>query len=316
MVAIKHKSSPSPDVPITIIEPPKGIIPLNLRELWQYREMMVFFIWRDLKVRYRQTVLGLSWAIIQPFVTMIVFSFVFGALARMPSDGVPYPIFSYIGLLPWTFFANGLTKAASSTVSSANLIRKIYFPRLILPLTAVAGGVVDLLIGFSMVIVLMAYYVLLALNSVAYLSLYALSSPELLTSAFYHTHIGFQVTANLLWLPALLLLAFVTALGIGLWAAALNVRFRDVGHAMSFFTRILLYLTPVAYPTSALPEAVQWVAALNPMTGVVEGFRWAVLGVDTSPQPFILISALVAVFLLISGAYFFRSTESTFADLV
>jgi lipopolysaccharide transport system permease protein len=299
-----------------IIKPVDGWIPLNLGELWQYREMLWFTIWRDLRVRYKQTILGMFWAIIQPFVTMIVFSFVFGRLARLPSDGIPYPLFSYVGLLPWTFFSNGLSKASTSMTSNSGLIKKIYFPRLILPITAIAGGLVDLALSFMMLIVLMLYYWSTTPDLTATLSLYPLTNPALITAFMQAQELHFQITPNIIWLPALLLLAFVASLGISLWFAALNVYFRDVGQAMSFIVRIGMYLTPVAYPLSALPNDLQTLAAFNPMTGVVEGFRWALLGTDTAPGFTVIIAAVLSIILLISGAFYFRRAESRFADLV
>lgn len=305
---------PTPHV--KLIKPIEGWIPLNLNELWQYREMLWFMVWRDLRVRYKQTVLGMSWAVIQPFVTMIVFSFIFGRLARMPSDGVPYPLFSYVGLLPWTFFSNGLTKASNSMTGNAGLIKKIYFPRLILPITAVASGIIDFALSFLMLIALMVYYALNIPNVTGALSLYPVTNPSLVYDAIFTNSVHFEVTGNIIWLPALLLLAFVSALAVSLWFAALNVNFRDVGQAIGFITRIGLYLTPVAFPISALPGWTHPIVALNPMTGVVEGFRWALLGTDTAPGLSIVIATAVSVLLLISGAYYFRRAEGKFADLV
>lgn len=299
-----------------IIKPVDGWIPLNLGELWQYREMLWFTIWRDLKVRYKQTILGMFWAIIQPFVTMIVFSFVFGRLAKLPSDGIPYPLFSYVGLLPWTFFSNGLSKASTSMTSNAGLIKKIYFPRLILPITAIAGGLIDMGLSFLMLLVLMLYYWVTTLDLTGALHLYPLANPTLVNNLLEAQELHFQITANIIWLPALLLLAFVASLGISLWFAALNVYFRDVGQAMGFIVRIGMYLTPVAYPLSALPHPLQTIAALNPMTGVVEGFRWALLGTNTAPGFSMVIAAVLSIILLISGAFYFRRAESRFADLV
>jgi lipopolysaccharide transport system permease protein len=298
------------------IKPIDGWIPLNLGELWQYREMLWFLVWRDLKVRYKQTVLGMSWAVIQPFVTMIVFSFIFGRLANMPSDGVPYPLFSYVGLLPWTFFSNGLSKASTSMTGNSGLIKKVYFPRLILPITAVASGIIDFILSFAMLLILMLYYGVTMPNVTGQLSLYPVANPSLVYTAIYENSAHFQITGNIIWLPLLLLLAFISALGASLWFAALNVNFRDVGHAIGFITRIGLYLTPVAFPISALPEVLHPIAALNPLTGVVEGFRWALLGTDTAPGLSIIISTIVAILLLISGAYYFRRAEGKFADLV
>jgi lipopolysaccharide transport system permease protein len=298
------------------IKPIDGWIPLNLGELWQYREMLWFLVWRDLKVRYKQTVLGMSWAVIQPFVTMIVFSFIFGRLANMPSDGVPYPLFSYVGLLPWTFFSNGLSKASTSMTGNSGLIKKVYFPRLILPITAVASGIIDFILSFAMLLILMVYYAAITPNVTGQLWLYPVANPSLFYTAIFENSVHFEVTSNIIWLPALLLLAFISALGASLWFAALNVNFRDVGHAIGFITRIGLYLTPVAFPISALPEVLHPIAALNPLTGVVEGFRWALLGTDTAPGLSIIISTIVAILLLISGAYYFRRAEGKFADLV
>ncbi len=301
---------------VKIIKPVDGWIPINFGELWRYREMLLFLIWRDLKVRYKQTVLGMSWALIQPFVTMIVFSFVFGRLAGMPSDGIPYPLFSYVGLLPWTFFSNGVVKAATSMTSNSGLIKKIYFPRLILPLIAIASGLVDFALSFLMLLVLMAYFALTAINTTGALAIYGIEPGSLAYQAFQNVGVHFQVTPNIIWLPVLIVLAFIAALGISLWFAALNVNFRDVGQAVGFVTRIGLYLTPVAYPVSALPEALQPIVALNPMTGVVEGFRWALLGTDTAPGFSIVVATVISVVLLVTGAFYFRRAESNFADLV
>lgn len=301
---------------VKIIKPVTGWIPINFGELWRYREMLLFLIWRDLKVRYKQTVLGMSWALIQPFVTMIVFSFVFGRLAGMPSDGIPYPLFSYVGLLPWTFFSNGLIKAATSMTSNSGLIKKIYFPRLILPLIAIASGLVDFALSFLMLLVLMAYFAVTAINTTGALAIYGIEPGSFAYTAFQNVGVHFEVTPNIIWLPALILLAFIASLGISLWFAALNVQFRDVGQAVGFVSRIGLYLTPVAYPASALPAALQPIVALNPMTGVIEGFRWALLGTDTAPGFSIVVSAAISIVLLVTGAFYFRRAESNFADLI
>lgn len=274
-----------PTLPVTVIQPRKGWIPVDFRELWEYRELLYFFTWRDIKVRYKQTILGASWAVLQPLLTMLVFSLFFGRLGKMPSDDVPYPLFSYAGLVPWTFFSNGITQTSNSMVSSANLLRKIYFPRLVVPAASILAGLVDFFISFSVLIVLMAYF-------------------------------GYLPTVNSLWLPALLLLAICTALGVGLWLAALNVQFRDVRHTVGFLTQFWLFATPIAYSSSLLPEKWRVFYALNPMVGVVEGFRWALLGTDTAPGPMIAVSTAVALVLLASGALYFRRMERTFADLV
>ncbi len=307
---------PAKALPVRLIRPPRRFEPLNLRELWDNREMLLLFTFRDIKVRYKQTVLGVLWAVIQPFMTMIVFSFVFGRVARMPSDGIPYPLFSYVGLLPWNFFSNGLTKASTSLTLNAHMIRKIYFPRLILPVSAILSGVIDFVISLAMLLVLYAYYGSALPHVTGGFAAYHLTSPEFTETALKLVTSNYEITANIIWLPALMLLAFISSLAVSLWLAALNVSFRDIGQALSFLTRILMYLTPVIYPISALPESFRWVAAINPITGVVEGFRWAMLGVDSAPGSVLLISTLASIVLLISGLYYFRKAETTFADLI
>ena len=273
------------EFPVTVIRPRPGWVPLDFRELWAYRELLYFLVWRDIKVRYKQTALGAAWAIIQPFATMVVFSLFFGKLAQIPSDGVPYPIFSYAALVPWTFFAYGLSQSSNSLVGSANLIRKVYFPRLVVPISAVLGGVVDFALAFTVLLGMMMFY-------------------------------GIVPTVNVVWLPALLLLAFVTALGIGFWFSALNVKFRDVRYVLPFVVQFWLFATPIAYPSSLLPEPWRVLYGINPMAGVVEGFRWALLGTETAPGSIIAVSSLVAVGLLVGGAFYFRRMEKTFADVV
>jgi len=271
--------------PVIVVKPSKGWISLNLEELWEYRELLYFLTWRTIKVRYKQTVLGAAWAIIQPFFTMVVFSLFFGKLAGMPSDGIPYPIFAYAALVPWMFFANGLTQSSDSLVGSADLIKKVYFPRLVVPISSVISGVIDFVLAFVVLVGMMLFY-------------------------------GIYPTANTIWLPFLLLLAFVTSLGVGLWLSAMNVQFRDVRHTVPFLTQFWLFATPIAYPSSLLPEPWRILYGVNPMVGVVEGFRWALLGTDTAPGPIIMVSSLVAMALLVSGAFFFRRMERTFADVV
>jgi len=278
-------SGPADTVPVVRIEPSKGWVSLKLRELWEYRELLYFLIWRDVKVRYKQTVLGAAWAIIQPFFSMVVFSLFFGRLAKIPSDGVPYPIFSYAALVPWTFFANGLSQASSKLVGSADLLRKVYFPRLAIPIATVLSGIVDFVLAFLVLLGMMLYY-------------------------------GVVPTLNILWLPLFLLLALVTSLGVGLWLSVLNVQFRDVQYVVPFLTQLWLFATPIAYPSSLLSEPWRTLYAVNPMVGVVEGFRWALLGTDTSPGPMITVSTLIASALLIGGAFYFRRMEKTFADIV
>jgi len=272
-------------VPVTIIRPSRGWISLNLRDLWEYRELLYFLTWRDIKVRYKQTVLGVAWAIIQPFFTMVVFSLFFGKLAKVPSDDIPYPIFSYAALVPWTFFANGLSQSSTSLVASANLIQKVYFPRLVVPISAVISGGVDFVLAFVVLLGMMFFY-------------------------------GVVPTWNVVWLPLLLLLALVTSLGVGLWLTAMNVQFRDVRYAVPFLVQAWMFATPIAYPSSLLDEPWRTLYGINPMAGVVEGFRWALLGTETAPGPIVIVSALVAVGLLISGAFYFRRMEKTFADVV
>jgi len=270
---------------ITIIRPSKGWVSLKLQELWEYRELLYFLVWRDVKVRYKQTVLGAAWAIIQPFFTMVVFSLFFGKLAKMPSDGIPYPLFSFAALVPWAFFANGLSQASNSVVGSAHLITKVYFPRLVVPISSVVSGIVDFALAFIVLLGMTLYY-------------------------------GMIPTLNIIWLPFLLLLAFVTALGVGMWFSALNVQFRDVRYILPFITQFWMFATPIVYPSSLLPEPWRTVYGLNPMVGVVEGFRWALLGTQTAPGPIIIVSSLASIVILIGGAFYFKRMEKTFADLV
>ncbi len=272
-------------VSVLRIEPSHGWVSLKLHEVWEYRELLYFLTWRDIKVRYKQTVLGAAWAIIQPFFTMVVFSLFFGRLAKMPSDGIPYPIFAYAALVPWTFFAHGLTQSSNSLVGSASLIKKVYFPRLAIPISSVISGAVDFVLAFSVLLVMMVFY-------------------------------GIIPTVNVIWLPFLLVLTFVTALGVGLWFSAMNVQFRDVRYTVPFVTQFWLFATPIAYPSSLLAEPWRTVYGINPMVGVVEGFRWALLGTDTAPGPVILVSSLAALLILVGGAFYFRRMEKTFADVV
>ncbi len=274
-----------PELPVTVIRPSSGWVPLKLRELWSYRELLYFLVWRDVKVRYKQTALGAAWAIIQPFFTMLVFSLFFGRLANIPSDNIPYPLFSFAALVPWTFFANGLGQSSDSLVGNANLIKKVYFPRLVVPFAAVLSGVVDFALAFVVLLVMMLFY-------------------------------GRVPTINAIWLPLLLLLALITALGVGLWLSALNVEYRDVRYVVPFLTQFWLFATPIAYPSSLLSEPWRTLYGLNPMVGVVEGFRWALVGTDTAPGAIVLVSALAALAILISGSYYFRRMEQTFADVV
>ncbi len=270
---------------IHIIAPSRGWVSLRLPELWEYRELLYFLIWRDIKVRYKQTLLGAAWAIIQPVFTMLVFSLFFGKLAKVPSDNIPYPIFCYTALVPWTFFANGLAQSSNSLVGSSNLITKVYFPRLTIPVATVLAGVIDFLLAFAVLLVMMLYY-------------------------------GVPANINVFWLPLFLLLALVTSLGVGLWLSALNVQFRDVRYIVPFVIQFWMLATPIAYPSSLLREPWRTIYGLNPMAGVVEGFRWALLGVTTSPRPMLIVSSLAALLILICGAFYFRRMEKNFADLV
>jgi lipopolysaccharide transport system permease protein len=275
----------APAITGTRIEATCGWASLKLAELWEYRELVYFFIWRDIKVRYKQTVMGALWAIIQPLFTMLIFALFFGRLAKMPSDNMPYPIFSYAALVPWTFFATGLTQASNSLVQNSNLLKKIYFPRLAMPIAAVVSGCVDFCLAFAVLLGMMPFY-------------------------------GIVPTWKVVWLPFFLLLALVTCLGGSLWLSAMNVQFRDVRHAIPFLTQFWMFATPIAYPSSLLPEPWRTVYGINPMAGVVEGFRWALLDARSAPGPMILVSSVVALGLLISGAFYFRRLERSFADVI
>lgn len=273
------------EVPWRIIQSSTGWVSLNLRELWRYRELLYFLVWRDVKVRYKQTVLGAAWAIVQPFFTMVVFSIFLGRLAKVPSDSLPYPIFAYCALLPWQLFAHALTESGSSLVGNQNLITKAYFPRLVIPLAAVLGGVVDFAVAFVVLLGMMVYY-------------------------------GIVPTSAAATLPLFLFLVLATALGVGLWLSALNVQYRDVRYTIPFLTQIWLFATPVAYPANLVPEAWRAVYSLNPMAGVVDGFRWALLGTASPPAPLLAVSVAAVLALLVSGLYYFRRMEKTFADVV
>jgi lipopolysaccharide transport system permease protein len=266
------------------IEPSRGWVSLGLKELWAYRELLYFLVWRDIKVRYKQTVMGVAWAIIQPLFTMVIFSLFFGRLAQVPSDGIPYPIFSFAALVPWTFFANAITQASNSLVNNTNMLKKIYFPRLTMPLSAALASMVDFILAFLVLLIMMTFY-------------------------------GFIPTTNVLWLPLLFLLAMITALGVSLWLSAMNVQFRDVRYIVPFLVQAWLFATPIAYSSSLLSEPWRPLYGINPMVGVVEGFRWALLDTDTAPGPMIFVSSLVAIGLFVSGVFYFRRMEKTFADV-
>ena len=274
------------ELPRITIRPSKGWIRLDFQELWDYRELLYFLIWRDIKVRYKQTVLGAAWAVIQPFSTMVVFSIFFGRLAKIPSDGLPYPIFSYCALLPWNLFGNALAGVGQSVVASQNLISKVYFPRLVIPLSRVLAGLVDFGFAFIMLILLMAYYRIWP-------------SPIALVTV-----------------PLLLIFALATALAVGLWLTVLNVMYRDVRYTIPFLIQFWLFATPVAYPASLVPEPWRAFYGLNPMAGVIEGFRWALLGTANAPGPILAVSISVVGILLVGGLFYFRRMEKIFADMV
>jgi len=265
-------------------EPQMGIS-LRLRELYEYHELIYFLIWRDLKVRYKQTALGVAWAILQPFLMMVVFTLIFGRFAKVPSDGVPYPIFSFVALLPWQLFANALSNSSNSLVNNSNLITKVYFPRMILPLSSVIGGLVDFFLAFLVLSGMMIYY-------------------------------GVTPTSAALTLPLFILLALATSFAVSLWLSALNVQYRDVRYTIPFLTQFWLFLTPIAYPTSIVPEKWRLIYGLNPMAGVVEGFRWALIGTSSLDWHVITASVTIVVALLVGGLVYFRRKEKIFADII
>jgi len=267
------------------IEPIRGWTTLKLRELWEYRELLYFLVWRDVKVRYKQAALGAAWAILQPVLTMLIFSLFFGRLAKVPSDGVPYPLFSFTALVPWTFFATAITQSSQSVVGSSNLITKVYFPRLAIPLASVLAGLMDFGIASCVLLGLMAYY---------------------------HR----VPTIHILWLPLLVLLALLAAFGVGFWLSALNVKYRDVRYVVPFLVQFWMFASPIVYPTTLLPARWRTLYALNPMVGVVDGFRWALLGTHTAPGPIVAASAFATLVFVLGGALYFRRMESQFADVV
>ncbi len=272
-------------LPVRRIEPHSGWMPLNLREVYEYRRLLAIFVWRDVKARYKQTMAGITWVIIQPVLSMLVFSVFFGQWLKVSSGDVPYPVFAFAALIPWTYFVHALTVASNSVVGQQSVISKTYFPRLLLPMAAVLGGLVDLLTSMLVLVPLMLYYGLVP---------------------------GWQILA----LPLLVLLAALTALGVGLWLAAINVRFRDVNHAMPFITQLWLFATPVAYPITVVPDALRTIYELNPMVAVVEGFRWALTGSSDLSLRMLLVSGGFALVMLVSGLYWFRREEIRFSDVV
>jgi lipopolysaccharide transport system permease protein len=275
------------ELPVVRITPARRLVPIRFRELWQYRELLYFLVWRDVKVRYKQTFLGAAWAVLQPLVAMAIFTVIFGRFAsdRFNTGGVPYHVFALAGLVPWMFFATGLATATTSLVSFPSLVKKVYFPRLLLPLARIMASGVDLLLSGVLLILM----ILLA---------------------------GIRPAITWLWLPAFVLLAFAIAAGVALWASALNVRYRDIQHIVPFMIQILFFSTPVVYPSTLFPPEYQPLLALNPMAGVAEGFRWALFGTGWPPGPALAVSVTVAATLLVSGAYFFRAMEKTFPDVL
>jgi lipopolysaccharide transport system permease protein len=289
---LQQINSPNPSQSTSqqvVIEPSRGWVSLKLKAIWSYRELLYFLIWRDVKVRYKQTALGVAWVVVQPLISMLVYSGIFGVLLSVPTAGVPYPLFLLSGLLPWQYFAGSLTRSSNSLIENTNLITKIYFPRLMIPLSAVLSGLVDFSVSTVLLGALMAFY-------------------------------RVAPTPAVLFLPAFLLLAILTALGFSLWLSALNVHYRDVKQLIPFITQIWMYLTPVVYGASLIPERYRWLLSLNPMTAVVSGFRWALLGgalYETQLSGLLLIvSALISLLVLFSGAVYFRRTERTFADII
>lgn len=273
------------DVPIFHVRPSVGWVGIDFRELWKYRELVYFMVWRDIKVRYKQAALGAAWAIIQPLMTMILFSIVFGRLGGISSGGVPYPLFAFAGLVLWMFYSNGMIQSANSLVASANVITKVYFPRLVVPIASVLSGIIDFSLGFVMLLGMLAWYRVVP---------------------------GW----TMLWAPAFVLIAVVAALGVGFWLSAMNVQFRDVRHAVPFIAQFWMFASPVVFPSSLLHEPWRTLFGINPMAGAIEGFRWALFAKEPPPTLEIAISAVAALALLVSGAYYFRRMERTFGETV
>ena len=278
-------SASSAAVPVTVIQPTTGWASIRLKELWDYRELAYFLVWRDIKVRYKQTVIGVAWAVVQPLAMMVVFTLFFGKLAKIPSEGVPYPLFAYAGLLPWQVFSKSLSESANSLITEQRLITRVYFPRLLVPLSSVLAALVDFAIAAVLLLGMMLVY-------------------------------GVMPSVAIGWLPLFIVLMMATALGIGFWLSALNLEYRDVRYVLPFLTQLWLFLTPVVYPTSLVPERWQLLYSFNPMVGVVEGFRWALLGAGRGPSPVLATSIGVALALFVSGALFFRYRERVFADIL
>lgn len=271
--------------PMVVIKPMKGLTSLNFREVWVYHELLYFLALRDIQVRYKQTALGIVWAVLQPVLTMMVFTLLFGRLAKLPSEGIPYPIFIFTALLPWQLFAHSLTESSNSLVQNQQLVKKVYFPRLVIPLASVLASLVDFAVAFSVLILLMFYYHVIPLYTI-------------------------------ITLPFFILLAILSAFAVGVWLSALNVKYRDIKHVIPFLTQFWMFATPIAYSSTLVPERWKLIYGLNPMTGVVEGFRWAILGKSQPPGILFAISIGVVLVLLVTGLYYFRQMESSFADMV
>ena len=272
-------------VPVFEIRPPRGWLTLNLRELWEYRDLLYILAWRDVKVRYKQTAIGAAWAVIQPFISMVVFSLFFGLLIKVPSDGIPYPVFAYVALLPWQFFAKALTEGSTSLVVNERVISKVYFPHLLVPTGVVLAGLLDFGIAFIILLVMMLVY-------------------------------GIMPTLAILTIPLFLLLAVFTALGVSFWLSALDVNYRDVRYTLPFLTQIWMFATPVVYPSSIIPEGWRTLYGLNPMVGVIEGFRWALLNAPFPNLSMLIVSIMVVITLFVGGIIYFDRMESTLADVI
>jgi len=282
---IPNSHNPAITEPTVVIEARKGVFHLDLKSIWAYRELLYFLVWRDLKVRYKQTSIGIGWTVLQPLIAMVIFTVIFGHFAKIPSDGVPYPIFAFCGLLPWTYFATALNRCMVSVVADAQLVSKVFFPRLLLPIAGTISGVIDFFISLGLFLGLMVWY-------------------------------GFVVTWWLLTLPLFLMLALLTALAVGLWVSALNVRYRDVTYTIPFLIQAWMFASPVIYPVSMIPEKYRSLYSLNPMAGVIEGFRWALLGKANPDFSVMAVSVVVVIGVLAGGLVFFRRMERTFADIV
>jgi lipopolysaccharide transport system permease protein len=271
--------------PSVVIQSQRGFFQLDLGSIWQFREMLYFLVWRDVLLRFKQTVVGVAWVVLQPLITMIIFTLIFSKLARLPSDGIPYPVFAFTALLPWFFFSQALMRSSSSVVQSSNLITKIYFPRLLIPIAASIAPIVDLVFSFLFLLVLMGWY-------------------------------RITPTWGIVALPLFLALAITTSLAVGLWSSAINVKYRDVGNIIPFVIQVWMYASPVAYPVSMIPEKWRLLYSLNPMVGVIEGFRWALLGRNSPDFMLMAVSASVVLVLLVGGIVYFKKMEQTFADVI